>query len=501
MRILSNIVLVLSVALLLVPSSFASTFYIDSASGNDANDGSSPQHALKSLDAVNAKTFGPGDRLLFKAGSKFSGQLKPQGSGKLIDEKPQVITIDMYGQGLKPRIDGEGQALDALLLRNVEYWDVANLEITNHGEQRAAGRTGVRVVSDGAGIMHGIHLHDLFVHDVNGELTKQREGCGIFFESRGANPSSFDGLLIDNCHVVQTDRNGICQRTAGRAHSTHVVIRNNLLEDIGGDGIKIWGSNGALVEHNIIRGGRMRAQDAAAGIWPFDSDDTVIQFNDVGGMKGTNDGQGFDSDYRCHRTLIQYNYSHDNDGGFILICAPGTSFCEGTIVRYNISQHDGIKAARVFHISGNVTNTSIYNNTIYVAEDQDLPLLLFTDWSRGNPDTTRFYNNIFYADGKARFTWGKSTNNVFENNVFFGNLVSPPDDPARITEKPPLMRPGKGTDLASLDAYRPTVEGKMPRGKIVADNGGRDFFGMPLPKDQPPCVGAAEGTVARAARP
>ena len=50
-----------------------------------------------------------------------------------------------------------------------------------------------------------------------------------------------------------------------------MVIRNNLLEDIGGDGIKIWGSNGALVEHNIIRGGRMRAQDAAAGIWPFDS--------------------------------------------------------------------------------------------------------------------------------------------------------------------------------------------------------------------------------------
>ena len=125
-----------------------------------------------------------------------------------------------------------------------------------------------------------------------------------------------------------------------------------------------------------------------------------------------------------------------------------------------------------------MTNTSIYNNTIYVAEDQDLPLLLFTDWSRGNPDNTCFVNNIFYVDGKARFTWGKCTNNVFENNAFFGNLDSPPDDPARIIEKPPLVRPGKGTDLASLDAYRPSVEGTMPRGKIVADNGGRDFFGV-----------------------
>jgi len=484
----------LSVFVLIPPSSFGSTFYIDSESGNDANDGASPEHALKSLDAINAKTFAPGDRLLFKAGSKFSGQLKPLGSGKLVDDKPLLISIDMYGQGAKPRVDGNGQALDALLLRNVEYWDVANLEVTNHGDERAPGRTGVRVVSDGAGIMHGIHLHDLFVHDVNGDLTKQREGCGIFFESRGANQSSFDGLLIDDCHVVQTDRNGICQRTAGRARSTHVVIRNNLLEDIGGDGIKIWGSNGALVEHNTIRGGRMRAQDAAAGIWPFDSDDTIIQFNDVAGMKGTRDGQGFDSDYRCHRTVIQYNYSHDNDGGFILICSPGNSFCEGTIVRYNISQHDGIKSARVFHISGNVTNTSIYNNTIYVAEDQDLPLLLFTDWSRGNPDNTRFANNIFYVDGKVRYTWGKSTNNAFENNVFFGRHDSPPDDAARMTEKPPLISPGKGTDLASLDVYRPNSEGKMPRGKIIPENGGRDFFGVVLPKEQPPCVGAAEVT-------
>ena len=76
-----------------------------------------------------------------------------------------------------------------------------------------------------------------------------------------------------------------------------MIIRGNLLEDIGGDGIKLWGSNGALVEHNVLRGGRMRCKDAAAGIWPWDCDDTVIQFNEVCGMKGTVDGQGFDSDF------------------------------------------------------------------------------------------------------------------------------------------------------------------------------------------------------------
>ena len=70
----------------------------------------------------------------------------------------------------------------------------------------------------------------------------------------------------------------------------------------------------------------MRCRDAAAGIWPWDCDDTIIQFNEVSGMKGTVDGQGFDSDFLCRRSLFQYNYSHNNDGGFMLICTPGNSY-------------------------------------------------------------------------------------------------------------------------------------------------------------------------------
>ena len=169
------------------------------------------------------------------------------------------------------------------------------------------------------------------MHDVNGDLRKSHEGCGIYFESLGGKESRFDDLRIENCHVARTDRNGICQRRSeGAARSLGVVIRGNLLEDIGGDGIKPWGSDGALVEHNVLRGGRMRCQDAAAGIWPWDCDDTVIQFNEVSGMHGIVDGQGFDSDFLCRRSIFQYNYSHDNDGGFMLICTPGDSYCDDT---------------------------------------------------------------------------------------------------------------------------------------------------------------------------
>ena len=62
--------------------------------------------------------------------------------------------------------------------------------------------------------------------------------------------------------------------------STRVVIRGNTLTDIGGDGIVPIGCDGCLIEHNVLRGGRMRAQDYAAGIWPWSCDNTVVQFND-----------------------------------------------------------------------------------------------------------------------------------------------------------------------------------------------------------------------------
>ncbi len=70
----------------------------------------------------------------------------------------------------------------------------------------------------------------------------------------------------------------------------------------------------------------------------------------------------------------------------------------------------------------------IYNNLIYVGPKQDLPLLLYTNWS-SYADNTHFVNNIFYVDGRVTYDWGRSTRNVFENNVFYGNHQGRPDDP------------------------------------------------------------------------
>jgi hypothetical protein len=480
---------VIGLALLLARAG-ATNYFVDADQGNDQSAGTTPETAWRSLARVNAQVFQPGDKLQFKAGTRYAGQLAPRGSGDELDGRPRPIRLGAYGSGARPRLDGEGRVTDTLLLRNVEFWEVEQLEITNLGEQREPGRTGVRIVADGAGARRHVYLRNLYVHDVNGDLRKEQEGCGIFFETRRG--GCFDDLRIENCHVVRTDRNGICQRSGSRTRSVGVVIRGNLLEDIGGDGIKLWGSNGGLIEHNVLRGGRMRCDDYAAGIWPFDCDDTLIQFNEVSGMKGTKDGQGFDSDYRCRRSVFQFNYSHDNDGGFMLICSPGHSYNEGTIVRYNLSQNDGRNSARIFHISG-VQDTLICHNTIYVGPKQDLPLVLFTEWDGGNAVNTRFVNNLFYVDGRVNYQPGQSRATVFEHNLYFGAHVDRPPDAQAVTNRPPLLKPGAGGDgFASLGGYRLTALPAFMRGEKLSAAGGHDFFGVRLPADRAPAIGCAE---------
>lgn len=205
-------------------------YYVDSASGDDNSTGMSPGQAWRSLAKVNETIFHAGDKVLFKCGTQYAGRSCPQGSG----QAGNPIVITSYGRGSKPRIDGEGKVLDTVLIRNVEYWDISDLEVTNLGPNRQPGRTGVRIVVDDYGTMHHIHLRNLYVHDVNGDPKKSREGCGIFLEARGGKDSHFDDLLIEDCHLVRTDRNGLCQRRSGSAaRSVNVVIRRNLLEDIG----------------------------------------------------------------------------------------------------------------------------------------------------------------------------------------------------------------------------------------------------------------------------
>jgi hypothetical protein len=475
-------------------------YYVDSRCGDDANVGTSPSSPWQTLEKVNATTFQPGDQILLKSSSVWKGQLWPKGSGT----EGHPIRVDMYGGGVKPVIHADGLFEDAVLLKNQEFWEIANLEITNTGEQRAV-RRGVHAALEDYGDAHHIYFRSLTIHDVNGVDNVKFNG-GIHYTSTSEHkPSRFVDLRIENNEIYHVDRSGIFGWSDAWVRSRWnpslgVMVRGNHLHDIGGDGIVVVATDGALVEDNVVGHANQRSEDYNVAIWAWSADNTVIQHNEAYGTKGQRDGEGFDSDWNSRNTVIQYNYSHDNDGGFLLICNEGghdateSAGNTATIIRYNISRND---RTRGITIAGPVKNTLIYNNTIYTGPDRTVDLLLIADW-HGWSEDTYFYNNIFYAAGPARFSHGisrasdgaytaasglePSKNNIFESNLYYG--VNPaPGDAGALTADPKLVDPARGGGgHFSLSGYhlQPTSPARAS-GKLIQNNGRRDFWGHAVP--------------------
>ena len=195
-------------------------------------------------------------------------------------------------------------------------------------------------------------------------------------------------------------------------------------------------------------------------------------------------------------TIIQYNYSHNNAGGFVLTVNDGTNpsnYNRDTVIRYNISQND---RGTIFTLAGPTENTTIYNNTIYIPEYADTRVVGLGDWG-GYPSDTYFYNNILVNLGSGGYSFGQSTNNVFDHNLFYGN--HPADvlamDANKVTADPLLAAPGTASIGRDTAVGYQLLQGSpaIGAGRIIPDNGGLDYWSNPVPADAPPNIGAYEG--------
>ena len=462
----------------LISMARGATYYVDSSAGDDRSPGTSSRTPWKTLAKANSAVFRPGDQVLFKAGAVWKGQLEPKTSGTL----KNPIVFDRYGAGSKPKIDGEGRVEDAVRLCNVQNVELHNFEITNQGTEPAV-RRGVHIFLDNFGTATHILVAGLYIHDVNGTNgsgDNAKDNGGIIFRTKGDRvPSRFDGLTIERNIVRAVDRSAIAADSyhALRTHwfpSLHVVIRDNYVDDVGGDGIVPWATDGVLVEHNIARNCNRRAHSYNAGIWPWSTDNSLFQLNEASLTRTTLDGEGFDSDYNSRNTLFQYNYSHDNEGGFMLICTPGKRNLQenvgnvGTTVRYNISRND---RTRGFNLTGG-EHTTVEGNVIYVGPEIDMQMLAVTNWEGWASDAA-FRNNVFWVLGTARYGhevkrrkdgtyelapgWGPAKGIVFERNRYIGRNLDHPDDPRGVFEDsaqlPPLDWQGPEFDPSDPDRF------------------------------------------------
>jgi hypothetical protein len=429
-------------AILMPQALFAATYYVDSHGGADSNSGLSAQASWKTLERLNAEHLHPGDHILFRSGGRWRGQLAPKDSGA----SGRPIVFDRYGDGTLPEIDGAGMVEDTILLRNVQQIEIRHLAVTNQGAGDKV-RRGVDLVLDNYGRARHLVIDDLYIHDVDGTLARKDNG-GIVFRTLGNRVHSrFDDLEIERNIVWKVDRSGIVASSSDVDRATwrpsrNVLIADNYVADIGGDGIVPWATDGAVVEGNVADHCNHRSHQANAGIWQWSTDNTLFTMNEAFGTGGTLDGEGFDSDFNSRNTRFFHNFSHDNQGGFMLICTPGDHTPAwnigniGTRIVENISRNDD---GLLINLSG-ATQVTVARNLFYVGAANRAQFIT-SSW-KGWPTDASFRSNRFYVQGDLVFGhgverlkdgsyrvapgWGGATHLSFTGNSIWGRVEDPP---------------------------------------------------------------------------
>jgi len=493
------------------------TYYVDSAAGSDTANGKSTTTAWKTLTKVNSVTFQPGDKILLKRGGSWNGQLHPLGSGSANNP----ITIDAYGTGSLPLINGGSLASGAsVYLLNQQYWVIQNLEVTNNSGVDNSGtatvpgvpRYGIYIENMGGGKLNSFRVANNYVHDVNGcfncgDVAPHTNGGISMFAGGGYD--GFNDVVIDNNVVEHVGRNGINiwdasyhlgDQTVMVASqlSTGLKVQNNSVSYTDGDGILVFGFKDSIIQYNVSNGAGQKMvagfnMNASAGIWPTRSIGTIMQYNESYGTRTTDtDGQGFDVDILHSGAVVQYNYSHDNEGGFILLMGPYTFT---NTIRYNLSVNDAYGGEKgVFTFSWGVPEgSSIYNNTIYIGSGAIKPFYC-DGCDASSPGEWSFKNNIIYNMGTGDYSY-PSVGATFDSNLFYGNHpANEPADPNKLTSDPLFVSAGSSAPGLGTAAGYKLASGSpaIGSGKLISNNGRKDYFNNPVSDAAQPSRGFHE---------
>ncbi|WP_430810867.1 MULTISPECIES: Ig-like domain-containing protein [unclassified Carboxylicivirga] len=457
-------------------SEYFNVYYV-STSGSDANNGSvsSPWQTIAKVNEAaatdaNGGYLGSGDKVLFKRGDYFEGQLLLNRSGTA--DRP--IEIGSYGAGELPVLSGSGTTLasdyiEAVKMTNTSHILVNNIWIKNDRQNMGTitwgtnTAYGIKVIANKwGGVSEGLTFRNLKITDVFGINMLDWEGKftldyytakGIFFDATADDPElgevRINDVLIENCYFYNLGSTAISCRNLNPANNPiseegrnmNYVIRNNTFEQLGGDGVVFASVCNGLVEKNTFidlglgdkNSSTDRLYGRGEGCWIWDSHNIIVQFNKQLRNSGFGDtyGAGGHVDFFCKNAIFQYNYSEETAGGFCEILGD----CENSTFRYNVSVNDGY---RDFHgysiwVSGYVgtdqtpvrsNNNYIYNNTIYIdkAYTPDISI-----WA----ENTYVYNNIFKAvnGGQIGATGvdidiASGSELVVANNLFYGDVAS-----------------------------------------------------------------------------
>ncbi len=505
------------------------TFYI-SPSGNDSNSGNSPEEAWRSIAKLNEMEIVPGSKILFEGGQSFTGNLSfTEEDG---NDGGNPILISSYGTGRATIVAGNGYGINVY---NTAGITIDNLIITGSG-MNVNQSSGIKFFNDLPG---DIKLQKVRI--TNSEISGFKHN-GILIDAENNN-SGFNDVLIENVKVHSCLDAGIQStghfgyQKVGYAHSNIIVRKSEVYNIPGytkggnsGSGIVLSDVQYSLIEYSTVydSGHGNTHCGGPVGIWYWDADTVTIQHSEVYNMSSGSgcDGGGFDLDGGVTNGIMQYNYSHDNDGGGFLVGQFSWARpMNNIIVRYNISENDAAtNGGSVYLFKGEYTkmdNIYVYNNTFYISKP-GAAAIKYSNWKpvTGN---MQFTNNILYAtNGAALVSVPTGYSATLKGNLYYssesfainykgtsykslesfrstGNELLN-GSPVGFEGDPQLNSPGTGVvigfgqDLTSLDSYK-LIPDSPAVNKGINLSGGigeRDYYGSNPLKDQNQDIGAHE---------
>ncbi|HKP64600.1 MAG TPA: right-handed parallel beta-helix repeat-containing protein [Polyangiales bacterium] len=496
------------------------TFYLR-ADGDDQASGTDEQHAWRSLARVNRQVLRPADSVLLEAGAAFSGTLQLDAADGGDPSAP--VLVGSFGTG-RARI--EAGSADGVVIEDVSGLIIERLEIRGGwqaDEQAGNVGEGVSVRSQQRRDhlvlreleVSGFKLAGIGLHARPDDERKDRGYRDVEISDCELHDNGDFGLISDGPYVH--DKAGYSHR---ELRVRRVVSHHNRgLSRKGehtGSGIVLSDVDGALIEHSIAHhNGELNDHKSGGGygIWAWDANDVVIQFNEAyENQTRTSDGGGFDLDGGATNSVIQYNYSHDNQGaGYGAFQFQWARRFFGNRIQYNISQGDGF-GFLVWDGNGDMGSLAALHNVTY----GDKPGL--TTYSAVSDVT--FVNNIFFGTGPLLFDvddgdglelkandywtgdrplqirWGGETFSDFEAFRKASGVTGAFTDPG-------LVAPGTAatlddtTRLQTLTMYQlredsPLIDHGLDPAELGIEAPSHDFFAAPAPRGGGPDVGVHE---------
>ena len=518
MRKISDILIILALLIVSIPIN-ASTYFFNSATGNDQNNGLRQQTPFKSLNMLSQLELKAGDKVLFAKGLVYEGTLILEdvaGTAK----RPIVIgnyTADNGLSNVLPLVDAKGFR-NGILLNNCSHIRVENISIKANGGGVPKGkairndmRCGVLVTCDKRGLYEGVELRNLSVKDVfyadegvsrskaetNSPNGTQAYGWGIRVINR-TKEARFVGMTVESCQIENVGHTGI-KATGNTKSIQDLKIYNNKVTHTGGPGMQMSGVlNGHVKNNSIGYSGSTtdtRKWGRGSGLWTWGCSKVIIEHNSFRHANGPADSAGCHIDFNCNDVIVQYNVSENNAGGFCEIL--GNNY--NCAYRYNISINDGhrvkkkgvaFQEGKIFWLSGfngkgrkrnGPFNSYFYNNTVYVKSDIEAKVAVDRA-AKG----ALLANNIFYIEGKSKLVLGDQykpevagesliTNIVFKNNLFLKAENWPKE--VLIQDEAPIVGDAKFTNKIGS-----AIEDFIPQNSLLIKNKGIAI--MPIPGDK-----------------